>query len=65
MDKLEPCPFCKDAWLYVSDGGYTSDYEHKGFRVNCQCGYAWKVVKWCRSKEEAIEAWNGEEKHNG
>lgn len=56
--RLKPCPYCKESWLYVSDGGYTSGYESKGFRVSCKCGFAWKSIEWQKTKEEAIKKWN-------
>jgi Lar family restriction alleviation protein len=58
MFKLKPCPFCGDISLYVSDGDCYSGYESYGFRVSCRCHYAWKVVPWCKTKEEAIDTWN-------
>ena len=57
--RLKPCPYCKDSWLYVSDGDYGSGYESKGYRVECQCGFAWKSMGWKKNKEEAIKEWNG------
>lgn len=57
-DKLKPCPKCNKSWLYVSDGDYYSDYESKGYRVNCSCGYAWKAISWQKTEQEAIQEWN-------
>lgn len=48
--EIKKCPFCGGAWLYVSDGDYYSDYESKGYRVNCKCGYAWKAISWEKNK---------------
>lgn len=31
--RIKPCPHCHDAWMYVSDGGYTSGYESYGYRI--------------------------------
>lgn len=56
--EIKKCPFCGSAWLYVSDGDYYSDYESKGYRVNCKCGYAWKAISWKKTREQATEAWN-------
>ena len=56
--RLKPCPFCHDAWMYVSDGGYTSGYESYGYRIECRCGWAWKQIGWQKTEEEAIEKWN-------
>ena len=67
MIDLKPCPFCGDISLYVSDGDYYSGYESHGYRVSCKCHYAWKVVPWCNTKEQAAREWNkmaGEEKPN-
>jgi len=60
MDKqeLKPCPHCQTSWLFVSDGDYYSGYESYGFRVNCQCGYAWGTISWQPTEEQAIEMWN-------
>lgn len=58
IKRLKPCPFCGDIWLFVSDGDYYSGYESFGYRVNCQCGFAWKAITWQKTKKEAIEAWN-------
>ena len=59
MDKqLKPCPHCQTSWLFVSDGDYYSGYESYGFRVNCQCGYAWKAIQWQSTEDKAIEEWN-------
>ena len=52
------CPYCNDAWLYVSDGGYTSGYESKGYKIECRCGFAWKNIDWKPTREEAIKIWN-------
>lgn len=57
--KLRPCSNCGDAWLFVSDGGYTSGYEHYGYRVDCICHKAWDAIGWCATKEEAYQKWNG------
>lgn len=56
--ELEPCPFCDDIWLYVSDGDYYSGYEAYGYRVNCKCGFAWNTIDWCKTEEQAINSWN-------
>ena len=58
MNKLEPCPFCNDAWVYASTGDYGSGYENNGYRIACGCGYAWHLVKWHKTKENAIKKWN-------
>lgn len=58
MTELKPCPKCKDSWLYVSNGDYYSGYESFGCRVKCSCGYAWEILGWYSTKEEAINAWN-------
>lgn len=58
MNKLKVCPFCNDVDLYVSDGDYYSGYEAKGYRISCRCGFAWKAISWCETKEDAIEKWN-------
>ena len=55
---IDTCPFCKDAWIYASVGDYGSGYENKGYRINCRCGYAMKLVDWKKTKEEAVRAWN-------
>ena len=62
MSELKPCPICGKSWLYVSDGDYYSDYESKGYRVNCRCGYCWSAIYWQKTREQAIEAWNRSEK---
>ena len=56
--KLKPCPYCGDIWLYVSDGDYYSGYEAYGYRVECQCGFAWNAISWCNTREQAINEWN-------
>lgn len=56
--RIKPCPHCHDAWMYVSDGGYTSGYESYGYRIECRCGWAWKQIGWRKTEEEAIEKWN-------
>ena len=58
MNRLKPCPKCGEAWVYVSDGDYYSGYESFGYRVSCQCGYAWKSIGWHKTEDEAVEAWN-------
>lgn len=58
IEKLKPCPFCKEIWLFVSDGDYYSGYESFGYRLNCRCGFAWKAITWKNAEKEAIEAWN-------
>lgn len=57
--KLRQCPYCRDSWLYSSDGSYTAGYENLGWKTNCRCGFAWKPAnKWFKTKEEAIDDWN-------
>lgn len=58
MTELKTCPYCGDAWLYVSDGNYNSGYESFGYRVKCECGFAWRAVPWCKTEEEAVNEWN-------
>ena len=58
MKKLKPCPFCGDAWIYISDGSYTSGYESFGYKVECRCKGSFMAMSWKITKEEAIEAWN-------
>lgn len=57
-EKLKPCPFCGDAWVYASTGDYGSGYEHYGYRVDCRCHYAWSVIGWYEHKADVILAWN-------
>lgn len=57
-EKLKPCPRCKESWLYLSAGDYSSGYEPLGYRVSCKCGYAWFSTKFYKTKREAIESWN-------
>lgn len=52
MDKLKPCPFCGEAWLYYSD------MDLFKWKISCLCGYAWATSTWEYTKEEAIKAWN-------
>lgn len=49
------CHYCNEAWLYVSDGGYTSGYENKGYKMSCRCHFAWKNTEWKPKREEAIK----------
>lgn len=58
QNEIKPCPFCKDSTLYISDGDYDSGYESFGYRVSCNCHYAWNAISWCNTKEEAISNWN-------
>ena len=58
MTELKPCPFCGDAWIYVSDGSYTSGYESFGYKVECRCKGSFMAMPWKITKEKAIEAWN-------
>ena len=44
MTRLKPCPFCHDAWLYVSDGDCYSGRESCSYRVGCRCHWAWKQI---------------------
>ena len=57
-NRLKLCPVCHDIWLYVSDGDWCSNYEANGYRVNCQCGLAWRIVPYQKTKSEAIRLWN-------
>ena len=52
------CPYCKQSWIFVSKYDYSSDYENKGYQVNCKCGRFNKIVSWNKTKERAIEEWN-------
>ena len=56
--ELKPCPFCGDAWIYISDGSYTSGYESFGYKVECRCKGSFMAMSWKITKEKAIEAWN-------
>ena len=58
MEKLKPCPRCQVAWLYASTGDYYSGYEAHGYKVNCECGFAYLASEYRPTEEEAIEAWN-------
>ena len=60
IPNIKPCPFCGTAWIYASIGDYGSGYEYNGYRIECKCGFAWKTIKWCNSKDEAIKEWNAE-----
>lgn len=57
-NELKPCPYCKTIWIYASVGDYGSAYEARGFRVDCQCNFAWTAITWQKTEQEAIEAWN-------
>ena len=52
------CPYCNEACLYVSDGGYTSGYENNGYKMSCMCHFAWQNTDWKPTREEAIKMWN-------
>ena len=56
--KAKPCPVCGEAWLSVSDGDYYFTHEIKKFRISCKCHYVWNKTGWCKTREEAIGAWN-------
>ena len=56
--KLKPCNNCGLAWIYASMGDYFSEYENKGYKINCECGKAWSAIDWKKTKEEAVEEWN-------
>lgn len=58
ITRLKPCPFCHDAWMYVSDGDCYSGHESCSYRVGCRCGWAWKHNDWQKTREDAIKAWN-------
>ena len=52
------CPYCNEALIYVSDGGYTSGYENNGYKMSCMCHFAWQNTDWKPIREEAIKMWN-------
>ena len=56
--KIKKCPYCNDAWLFVSDGDYYSGYESKGFKVSCMCGFAFRNMPFMPSRESAVAEWN-------
>lgn len=56
-NKIKPCPKCDDIWMFFSDGHH-SGYEALGFRVDCVCGFAWRSMTFCSTREEAIIKWN-------
>lgn len=56
------CPYCNEAWLYVSDGGHTSGYESNGYKMSCRCHFAWQNTEWKPTKEETIIDWNKKSK---
>lgn len=45
-----PCPYCEEAWIYVSD-----EFEYKS---KCMCGLAYRSLPWAATKDEAKENWN-------
>ena len=47
---VQPCPFCNDAWKYIS--------EENGYRMQCDCGFAWKATKWTQDVNELVATWN-------
>ena len=50
--KLNPCPYCRKIYLFYDR------YDRKQYKVNCDCGFAWKVSRFKNTKAEAAEAWN-------
>lgn len=54
---MKKCPKCNTIWFYISDGDYYSNYERYGYKLNCNCGYAWAALEWCGTKEELIRKW--------
>lgn len=58
MNRLIPCPYCNDSWLFVSEYDYGSDYENLGYKGSCKCGKFNEKVNWNKTREQAIEEWN-------
>ena len=50
MIAIEKCPYCGDAWLYM-----TEDYKYK---IECRCGFAYKNTPKCADRESAKVVWN-------
>lgn len=50
--KLNPCPKCGKAFLFYDR------YDRLKYKVNCSCGWAWKVSRWEETKAAAVEKWN-------
>ena len=54
MTDLKPCPFCGgEAWVYLSDG-----FGDESFESIVQCDNGHTLVGGCKTKAEAIAAWN-------
>ena len=61
MTELKPCPVCGDAWIYVSDGSYTSGYESFGYKVECRCKGSFMAMSWKPTNADRIRSMSNEE----
>lgn len=50
MKAIEKCPYCGDAWIYIT--------EENKYKINCRCGFAFKKTPECADCESAKTAWN-------
>jgi hypothetical protein len=51
MIAIKKCPYCGDAWLYVT--------KEDKYKINCLCGFAYKKTPECADSELAKSVWNG------
>ena len=49
---LNPCPKCGTAWLFYDK------YDRNEYKVNCDCGFAWKISKWKYTAAAAAAEYN-------
>ena len=49
------CPYCNEALIYVSDGGYTSGYENNGYKMSCMCHFAWQNNDWKTASKQKVK----------
>lgn len=47
-----PCPRCNNIWIYFSD------MDRFQWKMNYNCGYAWRNSQRKNTKNEAVQFWN-------
>ena len=55
--ELKPCPFCGGEAIYITTAIKAGDLVKEFYSISCLDCNA-EIYKYCKTEEEAIEAWN-------
>lgn len=57
MPELKPCPFCGDEAIYITTAIKAGNIVKEFYSISC-LGCNAEIYKYCKTEEEAVEAWN-------